>query len=66
MYVFHRLPCVVCFGVSVPLDQVLEFLVAFMILVTADLLHFIFCFSVNKVRWWPGEVGSVCSCFAIG
>jgi hypothetical protein len=64
--VFCRFPCVVCFGVSVPFDQVLELPVASIMSVTVDLLHFIFCFSVDKVRQWPGKVGSVCSCFAIG
>jgi hypothetical protein len=66
MNIFCRLPHVVCFRVSMPLDQVLKLLVVSMILVTADLLHFIFCFSVNKVRWWLGKVGPVGGHFAIG
>jgi hypothetical protein len=49
-----------------PLDQVLELFVVSIILVAVDLLHFIFSFSVDKVRWWPGEVRSMCSHFAIG
>ena len=66
MYVFRGFPCIVRFGVSAPFDQVLKLLVASIILMTADLLHLIFCFSVDKVRWWSGKVWSVCGRFAIG
>jgi hypothetical protein len=58
-------PCVVTFGVSFPLYEVLERARPSMTSVAEDTLHFILLFSVDKVRWWSGEVFSVCCGFAI-
>jgi hypothetical protein len=33
---------------------------------TADLLHLILFLAIDHVRWWLGEVWSVCGGFAIG
>ena len=59
------LPCVVTFGVSFPFDEVLESSGPAMTSVVDDMLHFVFFFSVNQVRWWSGEIGSVCCGFSI-
>ena len=60
------LPGVVTLWVSFPPDQELEFFVSPEIAMCLDGLHLILLFSVDKVRWWPGEVGAVCGGFAIG
>ena len=61
-----RFPCVVAFWVAFPFYEILQGPVAPKVSVITDLLHFIFCFSIDKVRWWSGEVGAVCGSFAIG
>ena len=61
-----RLPCVVTFRVAVPFDKVLKGSGASMTSVAPYLLHFVFLLSIDKVRWWPGEVRSVGGCFVIG
>ena len=66
MDVPDRLPRVVAFRVSLPFDQILQGLVAPEEPVITDPLHFVFFFSVDKVRWWSGEVGAVRGGFAIG
>ena len=58
-------PCVVAVGVSDPFDKVLEVLITSMISMIDDLFYFILFFSVDKVRWWSGEVRAVCSCFMV-
>jgi len=47
---------IVTFKVSFPFDEVLECSSAFMTLVASYQLHFVFHFSIDQVRWWPGEV----------
>ena len=61
-----RLPSVVAFRVSFPPDQELEPLVSPKVAMCLDGLHFIFFFSTDKVRWWSGEVRTMCGSFAIG
>ena len=58
-------PCVVTFRVPFPFDEILESSSLTMTLVVDDALHFILLFSVNQIRWWSGEVGSVCCGFLI-
>jgi len=60
------LPGVVTFGVPFPFDEILECSGSSMMLVVNNMFHFILLFSVNKVRWWLGEVGAMCSCLVIG
>jgi hypothetical protein len=59
MYRVSRFPDVVTFGISFPLDQILEFLISSKVMITVDELHLIFFFSSDKVRWWSGEVWSM-------
>jgi hypothetical protein len=61
-----RFPCVVAFWVAFPFYEILQGLVTSEVSVITNLFHFIFRFSVDKVRWWSGEVGAVCGGFAIG
>ena len=61
-----RLPRVIAFRVTRPFYEILQGLVTPGVSVITDLLHFIFRLSVDKVRWWSGEVGAVCGSFAIG
>jgi hypothetical protein len=60
------LPGVVTFRVPFPFDEVLECSGSSMTLVVDNTFHFIFFFFINKIRWWPGEVGAICSCLVIG
>ena len=66
MNVPGRFPCIVTFWVALPFYEILQGFVAPKVPVIMDLLHFIFRLSVDKVRWWPGEVRAVCGSFAIG
>ncbi len=59
-------PCVVAFGVSLPFDEILESFRLSKLSVCDDLFDFVFIFSVNEVRGWPGEVWAMRSCFMIG
>ncbi len=59
-------PGVVRFRVSLPLDEVLKGSGPTCVSVINHLLHLVFLFSFDKVRGWPGIVGSVCVRFAIG
>ena len=66
MYGVSWFPGVVTFGVAKPLDKVLKGSRASMMSVAPYLLHFVLRFSVDKVRWWSGEVRSMGGCFVIG
>ena len=59
-------PCVVTFWVAFPFYEILQGLATPKMLVITDLLHFVFRFSIDKVRWWSGKVRAVCGSFAIG
>ena len=59
-------PCIVTFRVSFPFDKVLECLRLPMTSVVDYLLHHIFFFSSDEVRWWPRIVRSVLIGFVIG
>jgi len=56
---FWWFPCIVTHGKSLPFDIVLYLTPLASVTCVEDLLHFIFCFSIDKVRWWSGKVGSV-------
>ena len=58
-------PCTVTFRITLPFDEILELSSPTMTSVVDNALHFIFFFSINKVRWWLGKVGSVCCSFSI-
>ena len=57
-------PTVMCFGESLPSDQVLKLIAP--ALRPQNLLHFPFWLSVDKVRGWFREVGPVFSGFLVG
>ena len=59
-------PRVVAFGVSFPLDQVLQGLRPSMMSVVDYPLHGVFFFAVDKVRWRPRVVRPVLRRFVIG
>ena len=60
-----RFPCVVCIGVALPLDKVLELFLASEVTVINDGLDFIFFGVFDKVRRWPRVVGPMFYGFAI-
>ena len=59
MYLISWFPCVVAFGVFLPFDEVLKPSRLSIKMVINDALHLVFLFSVDKVRWWSGEVWPV-------
>ena len=65
MHLVSWFSCVVTFRVSFPLDQILELSGLTMMSVVDDTLHFVLLFSVNQIRWWLGEVRSMCCGFLI-
>ena len=58
-------PCVVAVRISDPFDKVLESLIMSVVSVVDGLFDLIFFFSIDKVRWWLGEVRAMCLCFMI-
>ena len=65
MHLVSWFPCVVTFRVPFPLNEILELSSPTMTSVVNDTLHFILFFSIDQVRRWPGEVGSVCCGFLV-
>ena len=65
MHLVGWFPCVVTFRVPFPFDEILELSSPAMTSVVNNLFYFIFLFTLNQVRWWSGEVGSVCCGFLI-
>ena len=65
MHLVSWFPSVVTFGVPFPFDEILELSSLTMMLVVDNTLHFILLFTINQVRWWSGEIWSVCCCFLI-
>src|SRR5579863_7084386 len=59
VYLVSWFPGVITFRVAFPLKEVLELFSPPMTLVAPYLLHLVFRFSRDKVRWWSGIVGSV-------
>jgi hypothetical protein len=57
-----RLPGVIGLRVSFPLKEILELFVLPEVAMVSDGFHFIFRFSVDKVRWGSGEVRAVGIC----
>jgi hypothetical protein len=52
-------PGVIAFRVALPFDQILQGLGPPPGPVRADLLHFVFLFPINQIRWRSGKVGAV-------
>src|SRR6266853_3837745 len=61
----YRFPRVVAFGVTKPLDQVLQLFSAPLTSVAADGLDFVLFPPSHEVWWRPGVIFSVFFCFAI-
>jgi hypothetical protein len=59
-------PGVITFGVALPLEEILELSRPPVISVAVNLLHFIFFFALNEVRWWSGKVWAMGGHFVIG
>jgi hypothetical protein len=49
-------PSIVAFSIPLSFDEVLELSRLSIMLVALDLLHFVFLFPINQVRWRSGEV----------
>ena len=58
-------PCVVCIGIALPLDKILELSFTSEVMVIDDGLDFIFFGVFDKVRRWPRVVGPVFCRFTI-
>ena len=65
MHLISWFPCVVTFGVPFPFDEILELSSPTMTSVVDNALYFILLFTIDQVRWWLGEVRSVCCGFLI-
>ena len=59
MDVVSWLPGVMCFGVSLPPESILEFLVAPKMPHGYNAFDFPFFFSIDQVRWWFSEVAAM-------
>ena len=59
------LPCVVCIGIALPFDEVLELSFTSEVTVINDGLDFILFGVFDKVRWWPHVVSPVFRGFTI-
>jgi hypothetical protein len=64
-YLFHWLPCVVRFGVSLPLDEVLKSPCSPVMSMIHDSFYFKLLFAFHQVRWGPRVVGAVLIGFMI-
>jgi hypothetical protein len=52
-------PCVICFWIPFPFEEILESFVLPKVAVTSDGFHFVSHFSIDQVRRRPHEVGAV-------
>ena len=65
MDVLGGLSAIVCSRVALPFDQILLLFPLPICVLTQNLLHFIFFFTLNHIRWRFQEVCSVFTCFMI-
>jgi len=65
LQVGHGFPSVVAFGVTPPLDQILQLFLPPMMLVAPDGLDLILFFTLYQVRGWPRVILAVFFCFNI-
>jgi hypothetical protein len=64
-YVFFGHPLVLRIGIALPFDEILQLVPSSEMPQGHDSLHFVFFFSVDKVRWGLIVVGAVELCLAI-
>ena len=57
--------CVVALRVPFPFDEILKSSSPPMTSVVKNALYFVLFFAINQVRWWLGEIGSMCCSFLI-
>ena len=65
VYLSCWFPRVISIWVALPVNGILEGACLPMESVIDDAFYFIFCFSRDKVRWWPRVVGAVGLVFVI-
>ena len=58
-------PCVICIGIALPFDKILELSFTSKVTVIDDGLDFVFFGVFDKVRRWPRVVGPVFRSFAV-
>jgi hypothetical protein len=66
MYVRRRLPRIVTVWVAFPLDQVLKLTLTPSVSVIDDGFHLVFLLTLDEIRWWAREVGTVGLRFDVG
>jgi hypothetical protein len=59
------LPRIVAVWVTLPLDQVLELALTPGVAVIDDGFYFELFLTLDEIRWWSGEVGTVESCLDV-
>jgi hypothetical protein len=65
VYMVSCFPCVVCIGITFPLDKILKLSFTSEVTVINDGFDFVLFGVFDKVRWWPRVVGSVLHGLAI-
>jgi len=65
LYIVSRFPCIVAFGVSHSLYEILQLFSPPMMLVITNGLDLVLLIITNKVRWWSGIVFAVFVCFNV-
>src|SRR6266404_7814560 len=58
-------PLIVCFWIPLPMHQVLYLTPTSKTLRVDDTLHFVFFFSIDKIREWPFKVAPVELCLLV-
>ena len=65
MHLVTWFPYVVTFEIPFPFDEILKSSRPSVVVVINYMFNLVFFFSVEKVRWWPREVGSMHLVFVI-
>ena len=63
--VVSRFPCVIAFGVSRPLYEILQLFSSPMMSMITDGLNLVLLIIIDEVRWWTGVVFSMFICFDV-
>ena len=65
VYMVDCFPCVVCIGIALPFDEILELSFTSKVTVIYDGLNLVFFGVFDKVRGWPHVVGPMFHSFTI-